>query len=510
MLRNPNDHVALCQRLQACLAYPRRSPEWAERGRASQRAGGMTSTSDTRVVSIDFGTAFSKAASAVRSANSFRPRHPEALAVGRGAGWSSDYFLPSAILLNAKQIHFGAEALATPLPPGREVLQSFKLLLGARELGGLLDSRPAKKIDPDSAFSHRDLITLYLAYFIDLIELSLGGVDLAHADGESVIRYTRPGWFSSQTDRDHEEIVRLLQMGKGVLRSLGSGFWRLPLPYERARYALDAAQPDRSLFIEAGVFEATAAASCYLTEDGPSRCFVILDMGAGTTDLGAYIFSSTGSGQGKIIASRSTLSVAGDDIDRALMNLLVDAAVETRTVLARSLLWRSLIPDVRSHKKRLFETGELHLKQRDGSTLSCSLKQLGQSAEYRSVVKSISTAFRDLVNATALEAVNHGQKEIIAVAAGGGAALPFVRELVRSSRPKKRIGYRQTQEPPAWMAAMPDSENVAKNFNQLAVVIGAVVAPSSLLIHLTERFRDAAPADRADAKIAFGDVESAQ
>jgi molecular chaperone DnaK (HSP70) len=258
------------------------------------------------------------------------------------------------------------------------------------------------------------------------------------------------------------------------------------------------------------VFEATAAAACYLTETGPSRCFVILDMGAGTTDLGAYIFSSTGAGQGKIIASRSTLSVAGDDIDRALMNLLVDAAVETRTVLARSLLWRSLISEIRTYKKRLFETGELSLTQRDGSKLSCTLKQLTQSVEYRSIVKTISAAYRDLVDATASEAATHGQKEIIAVAAGGGAALPFVQELVRTTRPKRRIGYRQSLEPPAWMAAMPDSANITSNFNQLAVVIGAVAAPPSLLIHPQEPRRRPATAGRRDASIMFGNLDSAE
>jgi hypothetical protein len=114
--------------------------------------------------------------------------------------------------------------------------------------------------------------------------------------------------------------------------------------------------------------------------------------------------------------------------------------------------------------------------------LSCTLKQLIQSAEYKSVVKSITVAYRDIVNATAAEATKSGQKEIIAVAAGGGAALPFIQELVKTARPKRRVGYRQDREFPTWMAAMPDSENVAKSFNQLAVVIGAVVAPASLLI----------------------------
>jgi molecular chaperone DnaK (HSP70) len=454
----------------------------------------MTSASDVRVVSIDFGTAFSKAAAVIRYADRTRPLQPEVLAVGKQAGWPGDYFVPSAVFLDKRVIYFGAEALAVPLPPGREVLQSFKLLLGANELGGLLDSRPAKKIDPDSTFTHRDLIILYLAYFIDLMELSLDGVDLAAADGSSVMRYTRPGWFTSRTDRDHGEIVRLLQTGKDVLRIMGSGFWRTPLDYDRARAALDEARADIGLVVEAGVFEATAAASCYLQDDGPSRCFVILDMGAGTTDLGAYLFSATSAGAGKIIASRSTLTIAGDDIDRALMNLLIDQAVDARSVSARSLLWRSLIPDVRAHKKRLYETGELTLKRRDGSSLSCSLKQLGQSAEYRSIVKSISTAYRDLVNATAVEASRHDIKEIIGIAAGGGAALPFIQELVKTAKPKKRINYRSTRELPGWMQGMRDGEFVAKDFSQLAVVIGAVIAPSTLLIHSTAGAKLAAAA----------------
>jgi molecular chaperone DnaK (HSP70) len=445
-----------------------------------------------RVVSIDFGTAFAKAASATRPFDGARPRKPEVLAVGRHAGWSSEYLVPSAILLVGKQVHFGAKALATPLPPGREVLQSFKLLLGARELDGLLDSRPAKKIDPDAAFTYRDLITLYFAYLIDLVELSLGGVDLTHGEGGWAVRYTRPGWFSQQTDGDHGAIVSLLQAGKGVLTSLGSGFWQSPLPYERARHALDTVPVDDRMCIEAGAFEATAVASCYLAENGPSRCFVILDIGAGTTDLGAYIFSSTDAGHGKIIASRSTLRVAGDDIDRALMNLLVDAAVEMRTARARSLLWRSLIPNIRAYKQQLFETGELHLKQPDGATLSCTLKQLTQSVEYKSIMKAIAGAYRDLVNATAVEAAAHGQKEIIAVAVGGGACLPTIQELVETLRLKHKIGYRQTKELQDWMADMPDSDNVARNFSQLAVVIGAVIAPQSLLI-LREQGRPGPP-----------------
>lgn len=444
----------------------------------------MASPGDTRVVSLDFGTAFSKAATVVRPSDPAAPLRPEALAVGREAGWTNDYLVPSAIYLDAAQIRFGAQALAVRPPPGREVLQSFKLLLGASELVGLLDSRAPKKIDPDSAFSYRDLITLYLAYFFDLMEGSLGQLDLARPEGGVVMRYTRPGWFNEHIERDHREIVGLLQMGKAVLQRLGAGFWRTPLPYATAREAIASAPKAQRLVVEAGVFEATAAAACYIAEAGPGRCFIILDMGAGTTDLGAYLFPTSGPGQGQIIASRATLPVAGDDVDRALLNLLVEEAVEMRSAPARSLLWRSLVPDVRAYKQRLFETGELNLKQREGA-LVCTARQFTQSQEFRSIVNEISTAYRDLVEATATEASRHGLREIVGVATGGGAALPFIQQLVQTAKPKRRIAYRPSNASPAWVQNMRDGQAVGSIFNQLVVVVGAVVAPASLLIRGT-------------------------
>jgi hypothetical protein len=212
-------------------------------------------------------------------------------------------------------------------------------------------------------------------------------------------------------------------------------------------------------------------------------------MGAGTTDLGAYLFSADSTGAGRIIASRSTLTVAGDDIDRALMNLLIDSAHDVRSVPARSLLWRSLIPDVRAHKKRLFETGELVLKRRDGTSFSCTTQQLGQSTEFKSVAKAITAAYKDLLNATAVEAAKHGFKEIIGIAAGGGAALPFIQDLMAKSKPKKRINYRFTRQLPSWISSMQDGERIARDFSQLAVAIGAVIAPSTLLIRSTQGAR---------------------
>lgn len=447
--------------------------------------GVMSSNEEVRVVSIDFGTAFSKAAVAPRVAGQTQPSRIQVLRVGAQGESPNPYLVPSALCLLDRSIHFGARAVAAAdrLPERREALQSFKLLLGASDLSALLDTSPPRKIDPDARFSYRDLIVLFLAYFIDVTELAMGGVDLADPASSCVMRYTRPGWFSSRTGNDHAEIVALLRTGKGVLEQLGSGFWREPLPYDAAATAIKAARAHPGLIVEAGVFEATASASCHLQLTDERLGIMILDIGAGTTDIEAFVLSDVGAAPERIGDSRLTLSIAGDNIDRVLLNILVDSAKGARSITERADVWRALLPRIRALKAQLFEKGKVSLTLRSGVTVSCTLSKLSNSKDYKRIVKAISAAFRELVDAAAIEAKKHGLRELLSVATGGGATLPFVQDLIRKTKPKVRqVAMRRIDSVPQWVRGIAAADEVAPIFNQLAVVIGGAIAPRNLLI----------------------------
>ncbi|MDZ4760941.1 MAG: hypothetical protein SGJ21_07710 [Alphaproteobacteria bacterium] len=439
------------------------------------------------IVAVDFGTAFSKAAAVPRSATG-----PDAilrarpLRVGQVAGASRPHFVPSALYLADRSIHFGPDALdrvQRSTVGKREALQSFKLLLGTNDLEAFLPTRPSRRIDPEGVFSYRDLIVLYLAYFLALIDHAFREDIVIDGGSAEVWRYTRPGWFTDRTQNDHALTVDLFERAEAVRLALPDKFWLSPLSYEAAQTALLAPSSAERLNIEAGVFEASAAAAAYLPDVvDKAWSMIVVDMGAGTTDFGSYMRFPDACGESKLVSLDHTIAVAGDDIDRSLLNVIIKKAKSFQTSRERGGLWRHLLPSIRARKEEIFARGHLDIEF-FGYRVNCSVRDLQRSRDYRAIVRLIRKDFAAVVSRTARNAKQHNLAETIVVATGGGAELPFMSDMLRRATARRSgVPVRLAPSAPRWIAQSDFREEVSPIFHQLAIAIGGAMAPRELLI----------------------------
>lgn len=437
-------------------------------------------------ISIDFGTAMCKCAAAMSGSlqNSFAS--VRALPIGQASGAAHDYLVPSAMFLSGRDIVFGPDAVNAEIncqQSRREALRSFKLMLGANNLEARLRTQPNRKIDPTGAFTYRDLITVFLAYLLDLVDSASSQIGI-QPDQPKRYRYCQPDWPRQSTQGVESLIGQLLQDGDAVRSILGGGFWRRPVSYEAIFEALKAKREGVfSLEIEGGILEASAVAAAYLEEEvDKPHCMLVLDIGAGTTDLGTYLSARRTDGGYRILSKVETLMLAGDDIDRVVLDELVSST--NLGIQAQDKLWRRLLPQIMQIKERLFNDGEVNLEV-DDVRLACSVTSIVKSREYQSLAESASKGFERLHADIAERAQKAGVDEILGVSAGGGAQLPFVADVFAEAAKKRPHGrkFRAMPRLPGLVARAVSYGGVGQSFQQLAIALGAAAAPSEFLLH---------------------------
>lgn len=440
------------------------------------------------IVSVDFGTAFSKAAAVPDGLSpSEARRQVRALALGAVAGAPSPMLAPSVVFLDRGEVALGplAQERAASAGAKREPLQSFKLLLGAADLAAVAASRPNRLIDPDSAFVYRELIVLFLAYLLGLVDEAFDQNRPAAA-AQAQLRYTRPGWYTHRTAADHAFIRDLFASARGVLGVLGGGFWRRPLSYETARLALKA--DPAPVFIDGGLFEATAVAVGFLPDPLPkTERLLVVDIGAGTTDIGAYV-AAPGEPLQEVAAARRVLTVAGDAVDRAVMDVILAKAPLSRKPDLQAAFWRSLLSSVRTHKETLFDLGRMAIRC-DGKLLVVTQREVENGPLFKGLVTDVTAAFVASLN-TAIAAARQSEAPGLSLAlAGGGSALPFAREMIRRAKAQgPRFALTPLPSCPEWAYDPVFHGALAPNYAKVAIALGAALAPRDILIAGGVRF----------------------
>src|SRR5690349_13938696 len=148
-------------------------------------------------IGLDFGTAFSKAAGAkIMPTEDATLRAVRPLRIGLAAGSSRPYLVPSSLFLDRERVHFGSRAIKLLIGANledRELVRSFKRVLGANDYEDALNRYPRPTVDPDRMFTLGDLIVLYLAFLLALVEAT---APEAFGDPRAMqaarVRFTRP------------------------------------------------------------------------------------------------------------------------------------------------------------------------------------------------------------------------------------------------------------------------------------------------------------------------------
>jgi hypothetical protein len=447
----------------------------------------MANTTNTGrwTICVDFGTAVSKAAAAWRAPNlAFDASHVRLLRLGEGDG-DNPYVLKSVLFLEGSRIYFGEagwkRAQAQNVRANRQALSSFKTLLSSADLEDSIGQLVSPRVDPTGIFRQRELIVLYLAFLIRRIDRAQEMDRTLAPLPRPNLRYSYPGWTATDSAARHRLIARLFDEGMIVADLLNKDFGANEgLSYEDARAALKKAESVKvASRIEGVVFEATAAATCSLLGNGgPTRKLVaVIDMGAGTTDIGGYALSSSGGVQ-EIPGVQRTIDIAGDTIDRVLMNIILKKAPKKNDTQA--LLWRHLIPQIRDLKEKLLTTGECDVTH-EGRVLKVKLKELVKRSDFKKAMRTVSTAYETSLQGIANAAPTPGM-QIAVILAGGGANYPFLQKMAAQPRTKKgKIDISVEPILPNWARTAALNPKAVAAFPQLSIAIGGAIAPPTFV-----------------------------
>lgn len=433
---------------------------------------------------IDFGTAFSKAAAAPRNAwTRFDPAAVRPLALGGVQEAGNAFLLDSAVFVDDDRILFGraANARADMLAhKKRQAVRSFKTLLSADDLERALNTNAPASLDPHKLFQMRDFVVLYLAYLLGALESAVRADPLLARAAQIQRRYAAPAWRRDDVQEMHELIVRLFAEAEAFRLLLGDAI------VDPDGVALDAVgdllprAEEAPAFIPMElIFEAPAAAaySSIGLDHGGSH-FIVIDMGAGTTDIAAL--ARVNDQLRELPHARITLKQAGDFLDRVIANRMLGSAPKVKATAAQAEVWRALMKDMQDIKETLFAEGRASLRH-NGHVLSITLRDLERDSDFKAFVGALNKAYDSALAVVSSDAMKSGGKTVQAIAVGGGASTPFVQKLIHTKLRGAKLKHNPRPATPQWAHAPEFQGNLAPVFPQLAISIGGALAPESML-----------------------------
>jgi len=402
-------------------------------------------------ICIDFGTALSKASICLD------PLMPlevgvKPLPIGAIARAEHPLLVPSVLYVDNGRLYFGPAALEHArrgVEGQRDPLLSFKTILGATDVPAALARKLPPSMDPTGTFKARDALVMYLAFLDQLIREA---IDLAPNIPNLVVnarrRYTSPVWRpGSGVDKSFEAIFN---EAAAVSQRLGNLFLSPEgISIAQCKDALDrAAQAPGNGLLETGIFEPHAAAATALAfTNTPTRFVLVFDMGAGTVDMAAFEFDERTEppALSEVKEARQCSALAGDEIDRILVELYIRKRGGEKNREDEMKLLRTCRLSARELKRELFATGKCSLKTGWMAT-TIRAQELMEDPNFRTYLTGLRETVAQSLHKVVARAEATGADVVDVVLAGGGARLPFMVELVKSAgalRPspvKLRIG----------------------------------------------------------------------
>ncbi len=430
---------------------------------------------ETRIC-IDFGTSFSKAF-ACKGDDPLETPELIDITLTQDAQGSEKYLLPSELLIHDGKIHFGrcARRLFEELAAEQDRLidnpKQFMTL--TRDVSNLSKRVLSDQKDPTGLFSERDALVLYLSHLIRMVDASLEDM---HIFAPLLTRYTHPAWAKDVAEENAQSMKRIVAEAMALARSYPDDFLE-SLDADRASKMLVAARSatEENLplsLLEEPVLEATAAGAGALMDARPNgrQHYVVLDIGAGTTDVAGCICVKRDEDHvnvWEIQSARGAKNLAGNMLDNALRKHILDNSSLAKGSLEYEQSDRVLKKSIRSEKEKLFEDGELLVELVTDELVEISLSEFLTDPNVQRIFSSI----REMVKKAAF-AVSEGTGRAFLVPTGGGATLPIVKEL--TAEPLEMDGRRVKLEladamPELLREAYPDIEPF---YPQLAVSIG--------------------------------------
>jgi|GEM_PF-6819623 len=383
---------------------------------------------DDFILCLDFGTSFSKA-----FANKFENNSDTVidLEIGSSETGGSSLFLPSELFIDEAKIYFGVSARLR-----------FNEHLNLRAEKALKESGNSPNI---------------------------------------LRRYTHPAWGKEISEGNKEAMRRILAEAIAISRTfpaLVNSHAELneivPI-LTKARTLTDAELESSYQLIGDAVREATAAGGGVLkeVEPGNRQSFVIVDIGAGTSDVaGCYCVHHGLTGDLKISEETSAAQAirqAGNNLDDGLLSLALSKVHHDPTSAEHDKILASIRKMKRQYKEVLFTTGQVLIPLPDDSAITITLAEFVQQRLVKNFVREIKT----LVAVAAEKVFN--KKTVYLIPTGGGARLPFIKQIVDEINDENNEISLEIKE------AMPEdlkqtNPDLIEPYPQLAVAVGGSMA----------------------------------
>ena len=437
---------------------------------------------DTNVLMcLDFGTAMSKAFAQV-----FPDKYLD-LELGTEAG-KQGYALPSSVFISDDgKAYFGFEAIDMSQNignSGRERLDSIKGWLSLRREGNLDGDTCvlSKALNPtDYRLTEGDLIRIYLAYLTDIASQSLAYHSVTNARYVKR-RFARPCWDPSQAHWA-DNLMRTMMAEAQILADTFNGRWSGGIDVALLKSAIEqikvlGKRPD--YLISDGIPEPVAVAAGAIADSENMRDgFMVVDVGAGTTDFGLFVSTRKSDEEEvrvfQVPASIQGLMQAGDKVDGMLRTFIARRESIDQTDTSGKLIVADLNRRIRALKEVLFKSGKLEYALADGTVGEVSLDEFLADETVKRFGVAVEAGFKkalEAVDETWLRWLAMDGVRLHVVLAGGSSPLPMMQALTKGVIEVKghRILREAVDPKPDWMQDMPDELLIV--YPQLAVAIG--------------------------------------
>jgi len=432
---------------------------------------------DGKLVCIDFGTSFSKAYASEGDDPDEAPALID-IALTPDAEGSERYLMPSELLIHQGELHFGRSArkVFDDIAAAQDQLidNPKQYMTLSKDVSNLEKRMLPKSKDPNRIFTERDALVLYLSHLVRMVDQSIAAAGLSQSLS---MRYTHPAWEKEIAEQNSIAMRRIVAEAIALARSFPSDF-EAKLGVSRASKLLLAARQasDEDLpfvLLKEAVAEATAAGAGALMEAQPTgrQHFVILDIGAGTTDVAGCVCVKGSGLRAKVWEiqdARDAKKLAGNAIDNALQKFILERSSLAKDTTEYSQAERALRRAIRAEKETLFSTGEVLVELVTDELVDVTVEDFRNDP----MVDKIFNAIKDMV-AKAAFAIKESNAKVYLVPTGGGAGLPLIEELV--SEPLVKNGTLRVKL--ELSDAMPDQlrdvyPEIEPYYAQLAVAIG--------------------------------------
>lgn len=442
------------------------------------RALDRTQPDDPNVnVCLDFGTAMSKAFAMEGYST------PIELALGQRAGGSGYPVESSLFISESALLYFGPQAVQLGSDAAAMGRSRFDSLKSRLSMGQKLDINRApikKEINPieSTPVTEGELITLYLGYLTDLACTEL------EAHGHSrycARRFARPCW-SDDRNKWAEPLLRAMLAQAQILADTFHGQWQDGIPLAQAKQAVVHIRslprlPDFLVAREGIPEPVAAAASLMLTDDDQRELFMVVDVGAGTTDFGLFMLQNNPDMDiCKVRILPNTIKVleqAGNRVDDMLKFYILEHEGIDKSSPEGEHNLGYLQSTIRLYKEALFRDGQVDVPLANRSRSSVELQAFLGSSRVVAFTKQLRNEMMEVLNAAGdgyLDLMRAGCLRVVLT--GGGADLPMIQSLARGvvAVRGRIIECKPMPHIPAWIDE--SYPQFAPQYPQLAVAIG--------------------------------------